>query len=75
MALEPGSARERTGLAGAMVAEMEKQRGFSLSAGADGIDSLAKAIVEYIVANAEVDVSIAGVFAGADTVNGSGTIS
>lgn len=70
MALVAGDAREGTGLAGAIASklkEMEpaynphKDKGHVLP------DSLAQSIVEYLVANAEVDVNVQG-------AAGSGTI-
>lgn len=69
MALEGGSASAGTGLAGA-IASLLGQRidGFRLDVGADTIDVLAEAIVEYIKDNA--DVVVTGVAAGADTASG-----
>ena len=73
MTLEAGSAVAGTGLAGAMADEWESQYPdtFDREAAAPGIDSMAVAIVDYITANAEVEVT--GVQSGGDTA--SGTIS
>ncbi len=56
MALEAGSCKKGTGLAGLMGDYLtEAVDGFNRVDAAAGIDAQAKAIVEYIVANAEIE--------------------
>lgn len=73
MALEAGDALQGTGLAGAIASARKEAYGrkYSLKDDAPGINAEAEAIVDYLVANIEVEVT--GVTAGGDTA--SGTIS
>ena len=62
MALEAGDAREGTGLAGLMAEKVKdefkaKKKEFDIKKGHELIDGLAKAIVEYLVDNTEVEVT------------------
>lgn len=70
MALEAGSAKNGTGLAGALADAMSEAFGgdFDAKQAREGLDAMAKAIVEYIVANAEV--SVPSVTSGSDTAAG-----
>ena len=59
VALEVGDANSGTGLAGAIAAAREEAYGksYSVAKDAGGVNALAKAIIEYLVANAEVEVT------------------
>ena len=53
--LEAGDARQGTGLAGEMAAKMkELEPKFDVNKGYHMFDAMAQAVVEYLVANAEV---------------------
>jgi len=58
MALEAGSAEEGTGLAGAIAAARKKAYGrlYKVKDDARSIDMEAAAIIDYLVANTEVEV-------------------
>lgn len=73
MSLIAGSAKDGTGLAGAIASAMGDSFGvdFDVRKAKDAIDALAKAIVEYIVA--ESVVTVPNMTAGGDT--GTGTLS
>jgi hypothetical protein len=70
MALEAGSAKDGTGLAGAMADALKEAFGndFKVKDAAKGIDAMALAIVTYVTENAEV--TVPGVTAGVDTATG-----
>lgn len=80
MALDPGNALLNQGLAGAIQTEMEAAFGSFDSDEAERNtakfnDALAKAIINYFTANAEVSTDVDGVTVGVGTATGSGTIS
>ena len=69
MALEAGSSRDGTGLAAALADAMkESSDEFDLEIAYKNIDAIAQAIVDYFVANAEVEVPSAA--SGSDTLSG-----
>jgi hypothetical protein len=55
MALEVGTVKDRTGLAGKLADEIEAVVGgdFDEDVAADNLEAIAKAIIEYFLANAE----------------------
>ena len=58
MALLAGSAEENTGLAGALATKMKGvTKGFNVKDAAPYIDAQAAAIIEYLLANTEVEVA------------------
>ena len=80
MALSAGNALANEGLAGAIQTEMEAAFGEFPSREAEENtakfnDALAKAIVNYITANAEVSTDVDNVTVGVGTATGEGTIS